>query len=423
MLHARVVFKSGNMFVILVTLLVGLTHAPRASAWSWPVEGPVLRPFVAEDDPYAGGQHRGIDIGAPTGADVRAPATGVVSFAGQLPREGRCLTIRTEDGFSITLVHLGSIALPVGTAVGEGEVVGTIGPSGEPEGPEPYVHLGIRLTADPNGYLDPLSLLPVRAAPPPPPEREPVAEPVAPPAAPVSIPAPVTLKRLRSPRSSARARRAPRAREIRPVSSSVRSRPAPAPHVSGAADRPAQGRAHSHRSTAGRPAIAPSPTREPETPRPRVRLSRHEVVGKVVTRPSAKRFDRRRSISRRILLFPFGALGLALVAIGAVWRRSSLGSSAPERFARHPLRKMSPSEPGPEERLARTSTTASSDRRRVAVRERPTASRSCRRLRRALRHHGPVSPAPRRSGVDGQRHRRARNARHGRGRSRRSVAA
>ena len=64
----------------------------------------------------------------------------------------------------MTLVHLGSVGLPVGTAVGEGEVVGTIGPSGEPEGPEPYVHLGIRLTADPNGYLDPLSLLPGQAA-------------------------------------------------------------------------------------------------------------------------------------------------------------------------------------------------------------------------------------------------------------------
>ena len=111
---------------------------------------------------------------------MRAPAAGIVSFAGQVPRQGLCLTIRTEDGYSVTLVHLGSVGLPVGTAVAESDVVGTIGPSGEPEWPEPYVHLGIRLTADPNGYLDPLSLLPVRqVAPPPPPEREPVAVPVA----------------------------------------------------------------------------------------------------------------------------------------------------------------------------------------------------------------------------------------------------
>ena len=124
------VFRLGNS--VAVALLAALALVPSASGWSWPVDGPVLRPFVAGDNPYGGGQHRGIDIGAPTGADVRAPVSGIVAFAGQVPHEGRCLTIRTEDGYSVTLVHLGSIAVGVGTAVGEGEVVGTIGPSGDP---------------------------------------------------------------------------------------------------------------------------------------------------------------------------------------------------------------------------------------------------------------------------------------------------
>ena len=85
------------------------------------------------------------------------------------------MTIRTEDGYSITLVHLGSVGVRVGTAVEEGEGVGTIGPSGEVEHPEPYVHLGIRVTAEPHGYLDPLSLLPERAS-----QAEPTAAPAAP---------------------------------------------------------------------------------------------------------------------------------------------------------------------------------------------------------------------------------------------------
>ena len=108
------VCKLGN---IVTACVFALVLAPRASAWTWPVDGPVLRPFVAENDPYTGGQHRGIDIGAPTGADVRAAASGVVAFAGRLPHEGLCLTVRTEDGYSVTLVHLGSIGLRVGTAV------------------------------------------------------------------------------------------------------------------------------------------------------------------------------------------------------------------------------------------------------------------------------------------------------------------
>ena len=76
------VFKTGN---VLVALLVFLVLVPDASAWAWPVDGPVLRPFVDGSDPYAGGQHRGIDIGAPTGTDVRSAADGIVSFVGQLP--------------------------------------------------------------------------------------------------------------------------------------------------------------------------------------------------------------------------------------------------------------------------------------------------------------------------------------------------
>ena len=51
------------------------------------------------------------------------------------------------------------------TSSGEGAVVGTIGPSGTPEHEAPYVHLGVRVASDPNGYVDPLALLPPRAAP------------------------------------------------------------------------------------------------------------------------------------------------------------------------------------------------------------------------------------------------------------------
>ena len=84
----------------------------------------------------------------------------------------------------MTLVQLGSIGVPVGTQVSEGDVVGTIGPSGEPEGTEPYVHLGIRFTADPNGYVDPLALLPPRQAPDPAPPVQQTSQ-VQPPAPPV----------------------------------------------------------------------------------------------------------------------------------------------------------------------------------------------------------------------------------------------
>jgi hypothetical protein len=151
---------------LVLPLLVFLAWTPAALAWSWPVQGPVLQPFVYEEaHPYASGQHRGIDIGADAaGERVVAPTAGMVSFAGTVPTSGKSVTIETADGYAVTLTHLGSIAVAKGAAVAEGETVGTIGPSGTPEVDGPYIHLGIRVAADPNGYVDPLGLLP--AAPP-----------------------------------------------------------------------------------------------------------------------------------------------------------------------------------------------------------------------------------------------------------------
>jgi len=126
------------------------------------VQGPVLRPFAYDEThPYAAGQHRGVDIGAAAaGETVVAPAAGTVSFSGTVPTNGKSVTIETADGYSVTLTHLGSISVSKGTTVAEQDAIGTVGPSGTPEVDAPYVHLGIRVTADPNGYLDPLTLLP-----------------------------------------------------------------------------------------------------------------------------------------------------------------------------------------------------------------------------------------------------------------------
>ena len=423
------VFRTGNAIFLLLVLLAALVAAPGASAWAWPVDGPVLRPFVAVGDPYAGGQHRGMDIGAPTGSDVRSVTAGVVSFVGQLPRHGLCLTIRTEDGWSATLVHLGSIGVTVGTQVGEGDVVGAIGPSGEPEGAEPYVHLGIRLTADANGYVDPLTLLPQQRAPEQPPPQQAQAQ-VPAPTAPMSVAAP--------PRSVARAGGHPPpapGRAPHSPAAVVAARHVPARALARTTSAPRSGGLRARRAGPARPAekgvrVRRSPAYSTVAQRPRTSEPRHlpasvpnaprsRVAVTRVTRVVRDRSDR----PRRALLFPLGALGLALVACGFLGLRRRQRSVPARPFAESPLRKMSTTEPAPEERLPEPSTTAHSRRRRLALREWPAASGACRRLRCPVGHHRPVSPAAGRRRPDGQRHRRARNAGHGRGRSRGAVAA
>ena len=96
-----------HRLVLLPVLLATLVCAPPALAWTWPQDGPVLQPFVLGGDPYAAGQHRGIDVAGPPGAAVRAPTSGTVSFAGFVPSGGRTVTIQTADGLAVTLASPG----------------------------------------------------------------------------------------------------------------------------------------------------------------------------------------------------------------------------------------------------------------------------------------------------------------------------
>ena len=130
-------------------------------------QGPVLQPFsYDESHPYASGQHRGIDIGADaagqTGGRARPPARS--ASPATVPTNGRVghdrdagRLLRDADAPRLDRRREGRAASP---RAGSG---GTIGPSGTPEQDGPYVHLGIRVTTDPDGYLDPLSFLPPAA--------------------------------------------------------------------------------------------------------------------------------------------------------------------------------------------------------------------------------------------------------------------
>ncbi len=156
----RLVVLAGTVAVAAMTSLVlpGI-----ASAWSWPVDGAVLRPFSLGSDPYAGGQHRGIDVAGADGEGARAPSDGSVTFAGTVPASGRTVSILTADGYSVTLSHLGTIQVSKGDPVREGSVIATVGRSGTSEHTEAYLHLGVRVATQDQGYVDPLGLLPVRA--------------------------------------------------------------------------------------------------------------------------------------------------------------------------------------------------------------------------------------------------------------------
>src|SRR3712207_9470620 len=81
----------------LILLAFFALAAPAQAAWTWPVSGDVITPYRNGADPYASGQHRGIDIAAPVGSVVRAAAGGEVRFAGTAGAYGLELGIRARE--------------------------------------------------------------------------------------------------------------------------------------------------------------------------------------------------------------------------------------------------------------------------------------------------------------------------------------
>jgi murein DD-endopeptidase MepM/ murein hydrolase activator NlpD len=135
-------------------------RSPRVPALWMPVTGPLVRGFDARAGPYGPG-HRGIDIAAPVGELVLAPAAGRVEFAG--PVAGvNWVTLVVAPG---VLVTLGPLLDPVVTAtrVRSRAPVGRIGPGhpatraapASPAAPA-ALHLSVRVDGV---YVDPLVYL------------------------------------------------------------------------------------------------------------------------------------------------------------------------------------------------------------------------------------------------------------------------
>jgi murein DD-endopeptidase MepM/ murein hydrolase activator NlpD len=113
----------------------------------------VLRGFDPPASPYGSG-HRGIDIAAPAGTVVVAPAPGVVSFAGNVAGQ-LYLSIDHGAGLVSTSSYLSAILVAADDPVIAGQAVAVSG-AGHPGLLPDHLHFGVRLAG---AYVDPLDYL------------------------------------------------------------------------------------------------------------------------------------------------------------------------------------------------------------------------------------------------------------------------
>jgi murein DD-endopeptidase MepM/ murein hydrolase activator NlpD len=94
--------------------------------------------------------HSGLDIRAPQGQAVRAPAPGRVVLTGDFFYSGNAVFIAHGEGVVSLLCHLSKISVKEGQVLQTGDVVGEVGSTGRASGP--HLHWSLSLN---NARVDP----------------------------------------------------------------------------------------------------------------------------------------------------------------------------------------------------------------------------------------------------------------------------
>ena len=145
------------VLALTVALLLPAPDTSAGPAWVWPIYGApvVLRGFDPPPplEPWRRG-HRGVDLAAMAGAQVRSSGAGTIGFAG--PLAGRGVVVVLHAGGLRTTYEPVLPAVRIGQLVAPGEAIGTLMASSSHCPPRSCLHWG--LLRGPT-YLDPLLLV------------------------------------------------------------------------------------------------------------------------------------------------------------------------------------------------------------------------------------------------------------------------
>ena len=121
--------------------------------WPCPSSSRITSQFGDRSAPTEGAStdHKGIDIGASTGSDIVAAASGTVIISTYSVSAGNYIMIDHGGGVFTVYMHCSQLLASVGDKVSQGQVIAKVGSTGYSTGP--HLHFGIRSGG---AYVNPL---------------------------------------------------------------------------------------------------------------------------------------------------------------------------------------------------------------------------------------------------------------------------
>ena len=103
----------------------------------WPTKGSITGVYgsqrILNGEPRQ--PHYGIDVAAPIGTPVIAPASGIVTYTENMYFSGWTLVLDHGYNLSSSFLHLDKILVQVGDRIAQGEIIALVGASGRVTGP------------------------------------------------------------------------------------------------------------------------------------------------------------------------------------------------------------------------------------------------------------------------------------------------
>lgn len=118
-----------------------------------PISGTITSRFGVSSN-IRKSSHTGLDIAASTGTPIKAAASGTVTFSGRKGSYGNMVVVTHGNGVQTYYGHCNELYVSAGTKVSQGQIIASVGSTGNSTGP--HLHLEVRVNGtayNPQNYV------------------------------------------------------------------------------------------------------------------------------------------------------------------------------------------------------------------------------------------------------------------------------